>query len=688
MNPWHTTEGDVNPLGVTWIESEQAYNFSIYAKHATGMQLLLFAQDQYQQPVQQLMFDPVSNRSGRIWHLRVPLNAINNARYYAYRAFGPMQPEQGDRFDSQKLLLDPYARGVLFPPNYSRLACSIPGDTLGKAPLGALPVPQVQPYDWTGDVTPTRHQHDLIVYEMHVKGFTQSATAGIATELRGTYAGVIAKIPYLKDLGITAVELLPVHQYDPQEGNYWGYMTLNFFSPHHAYSQHPEVCQQMDEFRDMVKALHQADIEVILDVVYNHSSESDQNGPTYSFRGLDNSTYYLLADDQRFYNNDSGTGNVLHTANRYVRRLVVDSLRFWVKEMHVDGFRFDLASIFTRNSDGSVNLEDPPIIADITSDPDFHNIRLIAEAWDVSSYQLGRSFPGVTWMQWNGQYRDTVRRWIKGDESQVPAMMGRIYGSDDLFPDTLPEVYHAYQSINFITAHDGFCLYDLVSYNFKHNEDNGNNNTDGTDANFSWNHGWEGEDNVPANILALRQQQLRNLFCLLMLSNGTPMFVMGDEFLNTQNGNNNPYNQDNATSWLDWDRLNQFPDMFRFFKQMIAFRKQHPSLGRSRFWRGDVQWYGVANFVDMANYSRSLALCLDGASQGDDDIYVMMNTFWQDLDFTIQQGQASEWRRWVDTALPSPNDIADNVAAAPVLGSLTYRVKARSMVVLIRSNNN
>ncbi len=681
MNSWFAIEGSPTPLGVTWIPAETCFNFSIYARNASGIILLLFREGNYAEPVAELVFDVIKNRSGRIWHMRVALEDVQDARYYAYRALGEFNPSQGHRYDSQKLLLDPYARGVFFPPGYSRGACTQPGSTMGKAPLGVLPPNNSESYDWTGDVKPPRHQHDFIIYEMHVRGFTRDPSSGVAINERGTYSGIIKKIPYLQELGITAVELLPVHQFDPQEGNYWGYMTLNFFSPHHAYSQFPQRCKQMDEFRDMVKALHQAGIEVILDVVYNHTSETNELGPTYSFRGLDNLTYYLLADNREYYMNDSGTGNVFHTSNRYVRHLIVESLRFWVKEMHVDGFRFDLASIFTRDSNGGVNLIDPPIIAAITSDPDFQDIRLIAEAWDINSYQLGSKFPGISWLQWNGEYRDTVRRFVKGDEQQLPGLMSRIYGSADLFPDNLPDVYHPYQSINFITAHDGFCLYDLVSYHHKRNLANGNNNTDGTDSNFSWNHGWEGDENLPADILQLRKQQIKNLFAILMLSNGTPMFVMGDEFLNTQQGNNNPYNQDNDVSWLNWHQLQQFPDMFRFFKLMINFRKQHPAIGRSRFWRDQVKWYGTLGEVDLASYSRTLAFCILGAAELDDDIYVMINAYWQVLEFRIQE--PGDWHLVIDTSLNGPEDIFE-ASESLLLASDIYWVSARSVAVFIK----
>jgi isoamylase len=680
MNEWHAQEGSPTPLGVSWIESEQSFNFAIYARNATSMELLVFAQDSYELPLNTFQFDPMLNRSGRIWHKRIAAEELSKASYYAYRAGGEFNPAAGHRYDAQKLLLDPYAHDVLFPPNYSRTACSRPGNTMGRAPLATLRPALDQDYDWEDDQAP-RHQHDLVIYEMHLRGFTRDPSSGVPAAERGTYTGLIKKIPHLLELGVTAVELMPVQQFDPQEANYWGYMTLNFFSPHHAYGQHPGRCEQLNEFRDMVKALHKAGIEVILDVVYNHTSEADEDGPTYSFRGLDNHTYYLLGENKAEYINDAGTGNVLNSADRYVRHLIVESLRFWVREMHVDGFRFDLASIFTRDAKGGVNLIDPPIIAAISSDPDFKDIRLIAEAWDITSYQLGSKFPGITWMQWNGQFRDDLRRFVKSDEGQVTHLMTRLYGSDDLFPDRLPDIYHPYQSVNFITAHDGFTLYDLVSYNQKHNLANGHNNTDGTDSNFSWNHGWEGDKRAPEEVLALRYKQAKNLFALLMLSNGTPMMLMGDEMLNTQDGNNNPYNQDNAITWLQWDRREIFAEHFRFCKLMIALRKQHPTFGRSRYWREDVRWYGVQGPIDFAPNSHSLAFYLDGARENDDDFYVMVNAFWEPLEYHIQE--PGDWFRLVDTDLPSPEDIlaqGDEIE----LHSNRYTMAPRSLVVLVQ----
>jgi isoamylase len=420
-------------------------------------------------------------------------------------------------------------------------------------------------------------------------------------------------------------------------------------------------------------------------VVYNHTAEGDQRGPCYSFKGIDNSTYYLLSSDPAApYENFSGTGNSLNCANRYVRKMIVDSMRFWVREMHVDGFRFDLASVFSRNQDGSINWDDPPIFGAIRSDPTLSRIRLIAEPWDAAgAYQLGRSFPGALWLQWNGRFRDDVRRFIRGDAGMVGSVMQRVYGSDDLFPDERMYAYHAYQSVNYVSCHDGFTLYDLVAYDRKHNWANGHNNTDGADENYSWNCGWEGDAGVPADVLALRKRQIKNFGCLLFLSNGTPMLRAGDEFMQTQGGNNNPYNQNNETSWLDWRRLAAHPDIFRFFRLLIAFRKAHPSVSRSRFWREDVRWYGVGAATDLSWDSHSLAFCLHGASQRDDDLYVMMNAYWNDLLFVIQEGHPVEWRRIIDTAADAPNDFCEPGKAVP-LASGRYVVKARSIAVLLR----
>jgi len=680
MNNWEAQEGSPRPMGVSFVASQQAWNFTLYSKHATAVTLHLYRDSDTEQPFYSYAFKPLLNKSGRVWHCRLPAATVNDASYYAYQIDGPFNLQAGQRFDQQKILLDPYARAVHFPPGFDRKAAMGPGANAVKAPLGFIHINHGN--NIRHEAQRPVHTHDTIIYELHVKGFTRHTSSGIDADKRGTFSGLVEKIPYLKTLGITAVELMPVFQFDPQENDYWGYMPLSFFAPHHLYGQTESPAALLDEFRAMVKAFHQADIEVILDVVYNHTGEGNEQGPTYSFRGFDNTTYYLLEDDRRYYRNDAGTGNVLHTANRHVRSMVLDSLRYWVNEMHVDGFRFDLASIFTRSSDGSVNLEDAPIISAIRSDPDLANVRLIAEAWDISSYQLGRSFPGISWQQWNGQFRDDLRRFVSGDRGLVNSLIQRLYGSDDLFPDSMMDAYHPYQSVNFITAHDGFTLYDLVAYNYKHNESNGHGNSDGTDYNYSWNCGWEGDSALPNAVMRLRKRQIKNFCCLLMLANGTPMIRAGDEFMQTQLGNNNPYNQDNDISWLNWVLLDTYQDVFRFFQKMIAFRKAHPSLARSRFWRDAVRWHGIGPDVDRSYTSHSLAYYLNGASQDDQDMYVMINAWQDDLVFTIQEGAINSWRLVIDTAQESPRDILEPGLESSI-HSLNYSVKGRSVVVLL-----
>ncbi|NLT36133.1 MAG: glycogen-debranching protein [Gaiellales bacterium] len=674
---WHRGEGSPTPLGAAYLEQEQAINFALYSKFAHGVTLLLYRESDPVHPCLTFQLDPARHKSGRIWHCRLPLEDVQGATLYAYAVSGPWTPTAGHRFDREKVLLDPFARSVFFPPNYDRRACARPGPTAGKAPLGRLPEPDER-FDWGATPCP-RHGHDAIVYEMHVKGFTASPTSELPASLRGTYLGVIEKIPYLQHLGITVVELLPVQQYDPQEGNYWGYMTLNFFAPHAGYAAGDPV----PEFKQMVRALHEAGIEVWLDVVYNHTSEFGEAGPTYCYRGLDNKSYYLMDPATGEYRDFAGCGNVLRTAHPVVRGLVEQSVRHWARDMRVDGFRFDLASVFTRDLKGDVESDDPAIIAELSTLGYHRDLVMVAEAWDLEAYQLGRGFPGFSWRQWNGRFQDDVRAFVRGDPGQVPNVMRRLYGSDDLFPDTLQDCFHPFQSINYVTSHDGFTLYDLVSYNRRHNEANGLGNSDGREDNLSWNCGWEGNEDVPPAVATLRRRQARNLFALLMLAAGTPMFVAGDEFLRTQHGNNNPFNQDNETSWLDWGRLQTEADFFRFARLMIAFRKAHPSLGRNRFWREDVHWHGVAPEPDLSWDSHSFAFYLDGTSHHDDDLYVIVNGWSEPLAFPLHQGTPQEWLRVVDTAQPSPEDITE-AGSERRLAAPTLQTAPRSVVVLRR----
>jgi len=683
MDRWDSKEGSPVHLGETWIPSENAYNFAIYSKHAEQVSLLFFTEDNLFEPVYVHRFDYLRNKSAEIWHCRIPASRIKPARYYAYQIDGPA-PEgiyAWHDFDPDKLLFDPYARNIYFPPDFDRQRACLPGANLGHAPLSVLQSIECA-FNWDDD-KPIHHGTDLIIYEMHIRGFTQRDNSGVSEDARGTFAGVIEKIPYLQELGVTAVELMPVFQFDDDDGNYWGYMPLGFFAPHDGYCKSQDTCERHIEFCEMVKALHQAGIEVILDVVYNHTGEGNQQGPVYSFKGIDSTTYYILTKNPDApFANHSGSGNTLHTANRAVQKLILDSLHYWVKEMHVDGFRFDLASILTRGIDGGIDESNPTTLGQIASDNTLTGSRFIAEPWDADGqFQLGSRFPGHRWMQWNAAYRDTLQQFIRGDQGRVADLMTRLYGSSDLFPDDCMHALRPYQSVNYITSHDGFTLYDLVSYNQKRNQANGHDNTDGTND-YSWNCGWEGED-APQEVMQLRKRQAKNLFTLLMVSNGTPMFRMGDEFLQTQGGNNNPYNQDNETTWLDWDRLETHREFFRFVKLLIAFRKQHPSLCRSHFWREDIKWYGVTRYVDLAPTAKTLAFCLHGKSEQDADIYVMINAASNTCIFGIHEGAPGEWLRVVDTSLESPSDILEPDTLAPV-SSATYDVHTHSVVVLIR----
>src|SRR5262249_40796384 len=530
---WAQAEGTPLPQGVTWIEDEQAFNFAIHAEHAESLTLLLYAPADLVNPLLAYRFDFLRNKSGRIWHCRIPLSELGECCYYGYSVSGGDVPG-GQGFAAQKILLDPYAKGVFFPPAFDRELAMREGSNAGRAPLGVLTAHRPD-FDWTGDRAP-HHESDAIIYELHVKGFTRNPNSGVDPSRAGTYAGLVEKIPYLQELGVTVVELMPVFQRDPQEDDYWGYMPLNFFAPHAGYASTRDDDGQYLEFRNMVKAFHEAGIGVVIDVVYNHACEGDHRGPIYSFKGIDRDTYYMMSSDPtKPYANYSGTGNTLKFAQAHVRKMVTDSLRYWKKEMHIDGFRFDLASVFSRNADGSLNWKEAPIFSEIAADPELGALRMIAEPWDLGAYQLGPGFPGWTWLQWNGRFRDDLRRFVKGGPGMVPELMRGIYGSDDFFPDARAHSYHAFQSVNYVTSHDGFTLYDLVSFNSKRNWANGCNNKDGVDDNYSWNCGHEGEG-APDDVLALRRKQVKNFFYLLMLSNGTPMFRAGDEFLNTQFG--------------------------------------------------------------------------------------------------------------------------------------------------------
>jgi isoamylase len=542
-------EGGSAPLGAT--PSPGGVNFSLFSRHATGVELLLFDRGDDARPSRVVRLDPAANRTYYYWHVFVP--NIGPGQLYGYRVEGPFDPQGGMRFDPGKVLLDPYSRGVMVPASYGRAAARKPGDNAGTAMKSV--VVDVSSYDWEGDAPLRRPASRTIVYEVHVRGFTRHPSSGLSEKTRGTFAGLAEKIPYLHKLGITALELLPVFQFDAQDCpaglvNYWGYAPVSFFAPHQAYSSRQDPVGPVDEFRDMVKAMHRAGLEVILDVVFNHTAEGDQHGPTQSLRGIDNATYYILEADRARYANYSGTGNTLNANQPIVRRMILDSLRYWVETMHVDGFRFDLASILGRDESGQV-MPRPPLLWDIESDPALAGTKLIAEAWDAAGlYQVG-TFVGDSWREWNGRFRDDVRSFFRGEEGSVERFVDGMIGSPSLYAHKQREPEG---SVNFVTCHDGFTLNDLVSYDGKHNEANGENNRDGGDDNRSWNCGVEGPTADPA-IEALRTRQVKNFLTVTMLSVGMPMMLMGDEVRRTQNGNNNAYCQDNETSWFDWTLL-------------------------------------------------------------------------------------------------------------------------------------
>ncbi len=678
--------GRSSPLGST--VADGGVNFSVFSRNGLAVELLLFDREDDPQPARVIPLNPETNRTYHYWHTFVP--GVGAGQIYSYRVHGPFQPANGLRFDATKILLDPYGRGVAVPRNYSREAAHRPGDNSATAMKSVVIDPST--YDWNGDA-PLRHPSSrTIVYEMHARGFTRHPSSGLEENLRGTYAGLIEKIPYLKELGVTAVELMPVFQFDPQDcppgkSNYWGYAPVSFFAPHRQYSSRQDPLGPADEFRDMVKALHQAGIEIILDVVFNHTAEGDERGPTLSLRGLDNSIYYILEQDRARYANYSGTGNTLNANHPIVRRLIVDSLRYWVQEMHVDGFRFDLASILARAPSGEV-LPNPPVLWDIESDPVLAGTKLIAEAWDAAGlYQVG-SFIGDSWKEWNGRFRDDLRGFFRGEEGSSARLADRLVGSPEIYGHKEREVE---QSVNFVTCHDGFTLNDLVSYNQKHNELNGEDNRDGSNDNRSWNCGVEGPSDRP-DVEMLRNRQAKNFLALTLLSLGMPMLLMGDEVRRSQGGNNNAYCQDNETSWFDWTLVEKHADLHRFVTQVLArrpLRTTEPERKRvslsQLLRRANKAWHGTKlNQPDWGNQSHSLAL---GAEVRAEKLvfHLVLNAYWEPLEFELpaeKDAGGNPWRRWIDTSLESPQDIVD-WPSAPIVTSRSYRAEPRSVVVLI-----
>jgi isoamylase len=677
--------GRSSPLGPTVLPG--GVNFSVFSRNASGVELLLFDREDDAQPARVITIDPATNRTYHYWHVFVP--DVQPGQLYGYRVHGPFDPASGMRFDATKVLLDPYGRGVVVPKYYSRDAARLEGDNASTAMKSVVVDPRA--YDWEGDTPLQRPSSRTIIYEMHVRGFTRHPSSGVSEKTRGTYAGLVEKIPYLQQLGITAVELLPVFQFDIQDAppglvNYWGYSPVSYFAPHQGYSSRRDPLGPINEFRDLVKALHKAGIGVILDVVFNHTAEGDHLGPTLSFRGLDNNTYYILEQDRSRYANYSGTGNTLNANNAIVRRMIVDSLRYWVEAMHVDGFRFDLASILDRDESGNL-LPTPPVLWDIESDPVLAGTKLIAEAWDAAGlYQVG-SFVGDSWREWNGRFRDDVRSFFRGDDGSVASLADRLLGSPQIFGHKERE---AEVSVNFVTSHDGFTLNDLVSYNQKHNETNGEDNRDGANDNRSWNCGVEGPTDDPA-IENLRNRQVKNFLTVTLLSLGLPMILMGDEVRRTQQGNNNAYCQDNETSWFDWALVAKHADVHRFVAQLSARRllrgaepeQQHLTLNQV-LRRANKAWHGVKlGQPDWGDSSHSLALSAEAGSRKV-LLHLILNAYWEPLEFELPRvgdDDGNLWHRWIDTTLDSPNDIVE-WETAPTVPGRTYRAGPRSVAVL------
>ena len=678
--------GYAYPLGA--LPAQKGVNFSVYANKAEAVELLLFDHAEDRVPAQVVHLDPARHRTYHYWHAFVP--GLRAGQIYAYRAIGVNAPELGQRFDPNKVLLDPYGRAVAMPTGYSRAAASAPGENTASA-MKSVVVDNAT-YNWEGDQPLRRSTAGTVIYEMHVKGFTRHPNSGVAEGRRGTYAGVIDKIPYLQDLGVTAVELLPIYHFDPTTAmngmtNYWGYQPIAFFAPYTGYSSAQTPLGVLDEFRDMVKALHKAGIEVILDVVYNHTAEGFGTGAMLSFQGLANEVYYVLdARDPSRYADYTGCGNTFNASHAVVRRLICDSLRYWVQNMHVDGFRFDLASVLTRGANGET-LPNPPIIWDIESDPALAGTKLIAEAWDAAGlYQVG-SFVGDAWKEWNGKFRDDVRSFVKSENGYVTALGQRLIGSPDIYGH---EVREPEQSVNFVTVHDGFTLNDLVTYSEKHNEANGEDNRDGANDNRSWNCGVEGPSDDPA-VENLRNRQVKNFLSLLLLAMGMPLISMGDEVRRTQQGNNNAYCQDNEISWFDWSLLEKHADIFRFTKQLIAARLGF-GLGRSDadtllalLEKVQVEFGGITpGEVDAGYTSHALAIARTSPS-GELQFYLIANAYWEPLTFTLPPTPAAAprgWERWIDTSNPAPEDIHE-LADMPSVGGAVYTVGPRAVVALV-----
>jgi glycogen operon protein len=688
--------GSPLPLGTQ--ESGGGVNFAIFSRNASRVRLEFFDHPEDAASARAIDLDSARNRTGDVWHVWV--KGIASGQLYAYRVDGPYEPNKGHRFNFKKLLLDPFATAISHLPPWDFASAlgydpSSPGKDLTPSKLdNAKWMPKCvfinDPFDWAGDRPPRHPWSKTVIYETHVRGFTIHPKSGVNHP--GTYRGLMEKIPYLKTLGVTAVELMPVQEFNensvtrrnPQTKqrlkNYWGYDSVAYFAPKASYSSSGGLGQQKLEFKEMVQAFHQAGIEVILDVVFNHTAEGNELGPTLCFRGMDNAIFYSLADDKRHYKDYAGTGNTVNANHPVVRDHILAALRYWTTEMHVDGFRFDEASVLDRDSTGRL-LAKAPLLGRIAEDPILKDVKIIAEAWDAAgAYQVG-SFSKRRWVEWNGHYRDEVRRFWRGDDGMLGLFAQRICGSADIYSKSGKGPGG---SINFVTCHDGFTLNDLVSYNDKHNEANGENNQDGIDANYSWNYGAEG-GTKDAKIDALRKRQIKNFLLTLLVSRGVPMLLGGDEFRRTQGGNNNAYCQDNKTSWIDWTHLEQHQEIYRFARGMIAFRRAHPVLSKEQFYTdAEIHWFGPQggspnwadpkekHFACLIHEDEQRALCL------------MFNAGADAVDFHLPSITSGvQWHLAMDTFDETPHDLFA-VGEEPLLKyPQTYLLKPRSSAILL-----
>ncbi|MBM2815570.1 MAG: glycogen debranching enzyme GlgX [Ignavibacteria bacterium] len=685
------SNGQAHPLGAK--PYRHGVNFSLYSENATAVQLLLFDAHDEVTPFEVINLDPVKNMTFHFWHIFV--EGLKPGTHYAYRIDGPQNNWEGHRYNKNKILLDPYSKGNNNTLWVRTDAC---GDADNLATSMRSVVIDATKYDWEGDEPIRRPIKDSVIYEMHVGGFTRNPNSKVKNP--GTFKGIIEKIPYLKELGINTIELLPVFEFDEKEilkitgdgtvlKNYWGYSTFSFFAPQSDYCENSKEGEHITEFRDMVKAIHKAGIEVILDVVFNHTNEGNHEGPTINFKGIDNNVYYYLnPDNKEFYYDYSGCGNTVNANHPVVEKFITDCLHYWVDEMHVDGFRFDEGSILSRGEDGAP-LKHPPLLWGLELSEIFSDTKLIAEAWDAAGlYQIG-SFPGYRWAEWNGKYRDDIRKFLKGDPNTIQSVADRIAGSASIYQHSR---HKPTNSINFINCHDGFCLMDLVSYNFKHNDANGEDNRDGIDDNISWNSGAEGySDNT--EIINFRNRRIKNFASVLLTSIGVPMILSGDEVGKSQNGNNNAYCQNNEISWFDWELIEKNKELFRFFKIMIQFRNKNSLLRRDNFFSGafngrglkDIDWHGCNLYSPgWDNFeSTVLAFTMGAFEENEPDIHVMMNMDYMPLSFEIPELKGGrKWYRFADTFLGSPNDISE-IGNELLLENNEYIVNQYSIVILI-----